>query len=133
MVTQLFRRLFRHAHPACHVRRNLANLATALHHGRQHHQQLRALSSSPSSLSETTRGTVSTTEKERQWQHRSTLFPANKTEEVQRYPLVTAKELRNYKERPRRVKMLMRDFIEGMSALLWFILCAPLSSRGRTY
>lgn len=117
MVTRLFKRLFRHAHPNCHVRRNLANLATALHHGRQqhhHHHQLRALSSSSSYSypSDIPRGAVSTTEKERQWQHRNSLLKVDKSEEAQRYPLVTAKELRSYRERPRRVKMLMRDFIE---------------------
>lgn len=120
IVTQLFRRLFRHAHPACHVRRNLANLATVLDHGRQlrhhhhhhHHHQLRALSSSPSCSSDRQRGAVSTAEKERQWQHRSSVLPKDKTEEARRYPLVTAKELRTYRERPRRVKMLMRDFVE---------------------
>jgi hypothetical protein len=35
------------------------------------------------------------------------------SEEFQRYPMVTAMDLRGRKERPRRVKMFMRDFIEG--------------------
>lgn len=108
LVTRLFRRLFRHAHPNCHVRRNLANLATVLHHG----QQQRALSSSPSFSSATPRGAISNDDKERQWQHRSALLKVDKSEEARLYPLVTAKELRSYRERPRRVKMLMRDFIE---------------------
>lgn len=108
MVTQLFRQLFRHAHPRCHVHRNRASLATALHRGRQ----LRALSSTSPSPADSPRGAVSPADKEKQWQHRSTLFPADKTEEAERYPMVTAKELRRYTQRPRRVKMLMRDFIE---------------------
>lgn len=37
-------------------------------------------------------------------------------EEYEKYPMVTADDLRARTERPRRVKMLMRDFIEGLSA-----------------
>lgn len=112
IVTQLFRQLFRHGHPACQSRRNLTNLASAIHHGRQL-RQLRALSSEHKR-----RGTLSTSEKERQWQQRSNVSPADHTEDLKRYPTVTAKELRSYRERPRRVKMLMRDFIEGQLGLV---------------
>lgn len=107
IVTQLFRQLFRHGHPACQSRRNLTNLASAIHHGRQL-RQIRALSSE-----HRRRGALSTSEKERQWQQRSNVSPVDRTEDLGRYPTVTAKDLRSYKERPRRVKMLMRDFIEG--------------------
>lgn len=37
----------------------------------------------------------------------------NIDEEYQTYPTVTAKELRNRRERPRQVKMLTREFIDG--------------------
>ena len=47
------------------------------------------------------------------WQQRTDLFPQNRSKEYEKYPLVTADMLRNRRERPRRVKMLMRDFIEG--------------------
>lgn len=47
------------------------------------------------------------------WQPRSDYLPEDKTEEFRRYPTVTSDILRNRRERPRRVKMLMRDFIEG--------------------
>jgi len=50
---------------------------------------------------------------EANWQPRSDIFKQDMSEEFKKYPMVTVNELRNYKERPRRVKMLMRDFIEG--------------------
>ncbi|PSR87414.1 S-adenosyl-L-methionine-dependent methyltransferase [Coniella lustricola] len=116
IVTQLFRQLFRHRHPACHARRSLSStLAPALHHRRQ----LRQLSSSPSSSarsSSNSRGrgatALSESEKERGWQQRHHLLPKDKSAEARTYPTVTARDLRQYKERPRRVKMLLRDFIE---------------------
>lgn len=48
-----------------------------------------------------------------EWQQRTDIWPADKSEEFQRYPIVTAQQLRGRRDRPRRVKMLMRDFIEG--------------------
>ena len=44
------------------------------------------------------------------------MFPRDKANEFEKYPLVTAEMLSRRKERPRRVKMLMRDFIEGSSS-----------------
>jgi hypothetical protein len=35
------------------------------------------------------------------------------SEEYNKYPMVTADQLRGRRDRPRRVKMLTRDFIEG--------------------
>ncbi|KUI57098.1 hypothetical protein VP1G_04402 [Cytospora mali] len=110
IVTQLFRQLFRHGHPACHTRRNLTNLASALQHGRQRQRQLRIHNTR--ALSSGRRAGLSTLEKERQWQQRNDTFPADRSDELDRYPMVTARDLRSCRERPRRVKMLMRDFIE---------------------
>ena len=47
------------------------------------------------------------------WQQRTDLFPQNRSAEYDKYPMVTADMLRSRRERPKRVKMLMRDFIEG--------------------
>ncbi|KAI9687297.1 MAG: hypothetical protein M1822_002340 [Bathelium mastoideum] len=46
------------------------------------------------------------------WQPRNDVLPEDKTSEFKRYPTVTSDMLRNRRERPRKVKMLMRDFIE---------------------
>lgn len=47
------------------------------------------------------------------WQPRQSNFIDDMSEEFQRYPMVTAELLRSRKERPKRVKMLVRDFIDG--------------------
>ncbi|KAI9744563.1 MAG: hypothetical protein M1818_002092 [Claussenomyces sp. TS43310] len=51
-------------------------------------------------------------ESESNWQQRTDIFPLDMSEEYTRYPMVTADQLRARRERPRRVKMLTRDFIE---------------------
>ncbi|KAG9233557.1 S-adenosyl-L-methionine-dependent methyltransferase [Amylocarpus encephaloides] len=53
-----------------------------------------------------------TTSSESHWQQRNDTFPLDMSDEYQRYPMVTADQLRGRKERPRRVKMWTRDFIE---------------------
>ncbi|CAK7562441.1 MAG: hypothetical protein SEPTF4163_000285 [Sporothrix epigloea] len=49
---------------------------------------------------------------ESDWQQRTDMFPEDMSAEYAEYPMVTVQELRQRRERPRRVKMLMRDFIE---------------------
>jgi hypothetical protein len=49
------------------------------------------------------------------WQQRTDVFPQDMSAEYAKYPMVTADQLRGRRERPRRVKMLTRDFIEGLN------------------
>jgi hypothetical protein len=58
---------------------------------------------------------LATDKNESHWQQRTDLFPQDMSEEYNKYPMVTADQLRGRRERPRRVKMLTRDFIEGIS------------------
>ena len=53
------------------------------------------------------------TSEENRWQQRRDQFPQDKSKDYEKYPLVTADMLRSRRERPKKVKMLMRDFIEG--------------------
>jgi hypothetical protein len=61
----------------------------------------------------TRRGDVGETTRESRWTPRKHAFPHERTEEFDRYPLVTAEMLKNRRERPKRVKMVLREFIEG--------------------
>lgn len=124
IVTQLFRKLFRH-HPTCQSRRNLATLATAIQDVRR--QRLRRLQQlQPQHISQhrpyvsRRRGgpASNAASAESNWQQRTDVFQADMSEEFKTYPTVTAMDLRGRRERPRRVKMLMRDFIEGWFATL---------------
>lgn len=91
-VNRLFRRLASHrfCHDGQHVPKTLASA------------QWRCQSS--------TRRPRTTNESS--WQQRTDHFPIDKAEEFKRFPSVTADALRGRRDRPRRVKMLMRDFIE---------------------
>lgn len=101
-VSQLFKRLFRH--PACPLRRNSAQLAASLRHARQLQRR---------GASTTRRGKKPAATNESDWQQRTDVFPLDMSDEYAKYPLVTASALRSRTERPRKVKMLMRDFVEG--------------------
>lgn len=48
------------------------------------------------------------------WQMRTDIFPLDKLRDYERYPMVTSDMLRSRRERPKRVKMLARDFVEGI-------------------
>lgn len=53
------------------------------------------------------------------WQPRSGLKVENVSKEFDEYPITTAEELRQKNRRPRRQKMLMRDFIEGAQTVVF--------------
>ncbi|KAI0197658.1 S-adenosyl-L-methionine-dependent methyltransferase [Astrocystis sublimbata] len=131
LLTQLFRQLFRH--PACQSRRYLATATTSTtplagspHHEHGHGRRTRAHPGGhvPRRQQQQQRRTMATRDTVRgeqprrnerdnkHWQQRSEMFSVDMTEEYRKYPTVTAHELRSRRERPRKVKMLMRDFIE---------------------
>ncbi|KAK6001308.1 hypothetical protein QM012_002639 [Aureobasidium pullulans] len=100
-VSQLFKQLFQHR--PCHT--------CLTRHIRQAPRRL--YSSQKQYTSPNYQGRRKEDSKlESNWQQRSTSFPPDKLEEFKRYPQVTSDGLRARKERPRRVRMLMRDFIE---------------------
>lgn len=102
VITQLFRQLFSHRARQCVARGAIApSTRPAVQHARI---QRRGVSS---------RSEVFDPKREGKWTPRPTVFPNERIEEFERYPLVTAEELKGRRERPRRVKMLMREFIEG--------------------
>jgi hypothetical protein len=65
--------------------------------------------------------TAETGRNESKWQQRTDILPHDMSEEYSKFPIVTADDLRGRRERPRRVKMLARDFIEGMLEYGYFL------------
>ncbi|KAI9806648.1 MAG: hypothetical protein M1825_006105 [Sarcosagium campestre] len=100
IVSQLFRHLSRH--PLCRSRSNSNRLTRQLA-GLPRCTQRTVVSGSAADDAR---------RRESNWQQRTDLFAADKTDEYKRYPMLTASQLRTRKDRPRRVKMLTRDFIE---------------------
>ncbi|KAF3051945.1 hypothetical protein E8E11_007394 [Didymella keratinophila] len=99
LVTQLFRQLFSHRAAQCLARGTRPALTSA----RAPQLQRRG---------KATRLGEGETSRESRWTPRRNAFPQERTEEFERYPMVTSDMLRSRRERPRRVRMLMRDFIE---------------------
>ncbi|CAG8980529.1 hypothetical protein HYALB_00002526 [Hymenoscyphus albidus] len=100
IISRLFRQLF--THRPCQALRSSASVQGRSHYARR--QQIRGMAS---------RKSVQPVDKsESHWQQRMESFPADKQNEYDKYPMVTADQLRARRERPRRVKMLTRDFIE---------------------
>ena len=51
------------------------------------------------------------------WQQRIDAFPKDMSKQLREYPKLTASDLRHRTQRPRRVRMLARDFIEGSQTM----------------
>ncbi|GAP88750.1 putative duf185-domain-containing protein [Rosellinia necatrix] len=128
IVTQIFRQLFRH--PACQSRRHLTTTTTTttfvapLQNGRrtlprprQPRQPKQPAQQTQQRRAFITRSRVrgarpQTKDDDANWQQRTEIFSDDMSDEYRKYPTVTANDLRLQKVRPRKVKMLMRDFIE---------------------
>jgi hypothetical protein len=108
VITQLFRQLFRH--PTCQSVRSHSTLPFRIQHVRR--IQRRCISDHRGE------GIEGSSRSESNWQQRTDAFPLDKLEEFNKYPMVTADQLRGRRERPKRVKMLTRDFIEGLERKL---------------
>ena len=102
IVSQLFRQLF--CHRTCSRLRSHSSLPFRTAGAPR--TQSRKLSSTGARYDDASKN-------ESHWQQRTELFPPDKSKDFERYPMMTADALRSRKERPRRVKMLARDFIEG--------------------
>ncbi|RCI13129.1 hypothetical protein L249_1287 [Ophiocordyceps polyrhachis-furcata BCC 54312] len=89
LASKLFKHLFQRRSPAC-LRRHYGSMAK-----------------SASSIRD--RGMKTN---ESRWQQRTNVLPEDRSEEFLKYPYLTARDLRRRTERPRRAKMLLRDFIE---------------------
>lgn len=98
VINRLFRRLARH-HFCQHHRHVPATVSCQQWRSQGQYSRAR--------LQERVKTTV-----ESNWQQRTDHFPQDKADEFKKYQTVTADALRARKERPKRVKMLTRDFIE---------------------
>jgi hypothetical protein len=99
IVTSLFRQLFRHR--PC-LRRHGGPLSIVLNGSSTQRRTIIA-----------ERDDVKRAAAEGEWHPKSPFLHIDMSEEFKRYPLVTAAQLAHRKERPRRVKMLVRDYIDG--------------------
>lgn len=110
IVAQLFRQLFHHRPAGCQARvhqlRHGVSAAAASRHRHSYQQTC-----SYATRASRDRGMKSN---ESRWQQRTNLLPEDRRDEFAQYPYISMSELKRRKERPRKVKMLLRDFIDGM-------------------
>lgn len=110
LLNQLFRQLFNHR--ACQCTRSTS--VRRLNGTRPGSATLRYQQQSRSFLSRRETSSKKTaTNDGTMWTKRDD-YPRDLDQQLRTFPLVTAKDLRNRRERPRQVKMLTREFIEGM-------------------
>ncbi|KAF5697081.1 midA like [Fusarium globosum] len=113
IVAQIFRQLFHHRPPGCKGVRNLAGLRNGLRTTTiGSHQSRFYVAGRPSS----DRGMK---KNESRWQQRTNILPQDRSTEFAEYPYISIDELKQRTERPRKVKMLLRDFIDGMTLDLY--------------
>ncbi|KAH7321269.1 S-adenosyl-L-methionine-dependent methyltransferase [Stachybotrys elegans] len=115
IVAQLFRQLFRHRPRGCqnrlayaHAHISASSSSSSIHVASRfvRQQQRRSYSDRRVSLD---RGLKNN---ESRWQQRTHILPEDRSAEFAEYPYITLDELKTRTERPRRVKMLLRDFID---------------------
>ncbi|KAM3510655.1 hypothetical protein MY11210_005690 [Beauveria gryllotalpidicola] len=108
IVTQLFRQLFRQRPRGCQGR-----LSTTLRRGLEQSHP-RPPASSRHGRDYATRASIDRGMKnnESRWQQRTNILPEDRSDEFAKYPYISMQELKRRTERPRKVKMLLRDFIE---------------------
>lgn len=107
VLTQLFRQLFRH--PAC---QSLKSSSPPFRHdcvrlSGASHQQCRPF------LTRRTLAKRKGADNGQLWTKRGDYPKDTLMEELETYPMVTAKDLRHRRERPKQVKMWTREFIDG--------------------
>ncbi|KAI6354064.1 hypothetical protein MCOR25_008772 [Pyricularia grisea] len=120
ILTQLLRQLFRH--PACQsqrLTRPVASTATVTRgktsttcNNRRCFSTQQRRPQRHRQPQEYSRGSKTAVQRESHWQQRQDLVSADRSAEFASYPTVTAAELQHRHERPRKVKMLTRDFIQ---------------------
>lgn len=105
IVAQLFRQLFRHRPRGCQGR--APRLRDALRGSSGSQRSSRPYVTRASS----DRGMKTN---ESRWQQRTHILPEDRREEFAQYPYMSMRDLKMRTERPRKVKMLLRDFIDGV-------------------
>ncbi|KAF4125166.1 Pfam:DUF185 [Geosmithia morbida] len=110
LASDFFRQLFRHRPRGC-----VRNSAAGRHHHHRH-ELCAAVSRPPSRRTYSARPRASKDRgmksNESRWQQRSTIMPEDRTAEFAQYPELSSWDLKARTERPRRCKMLLRDFID---------------------